>query len=338
MLAAMLKSLGPIETNALDIADVETPSPGPGQLLIRVTACGVCRSNLHMIEGDWAPSTPAQLPIIPGHEVVGAIEEVGAGITDFKAGDRVGVQPIFSTCRGCEFCISGREQLCRSKKITGENVNGGYAEYMIAEADFAYRLPEGVSDLDAAPLLCPGITAYGSVSKARLSPGKKVAVYGVGGVGHLVIQMAALHGADVYAVTRGKEHQDLADELGATVIDSSREHGAGSLIRRHGGMDSTIVFAPSSVVLSHAIQATKPGGIIVVGADGEVGPLPFAQEKTVVGSILGTRQQMREVLTLAAEGKIRAHCEAFPLNDANEALKRLKNGHIRGRAVLMPNS
>lgn len=337
MKAAILKSWGPIETNPLVLTEIPIPTPGPGQILIKVTACGVCRSNLHMIEGDWAPNNPAQFPMVPGHEVVGTVAEVGAGVADLKLGQRVGVQPIFSTCRSCEFCVSGREQLCQAKEVTGETVHGGYAEYMLAEADFTYPLPDGLSDVDAAPLLCPGLTAYGSVSKARLAPGKKVAVFGIGGVGHLVLQMAALHGADVYAVTRGSAHQQLAEEIGATVVDASRQDPVEWFARR-GGVDSSIVFAPSSAVLAQAVEATKPGGIIVVGADGDVGPLPFAQEKTVVGSVLGTRQQMREVLELAAAGKIRAHCESFPLSEANEALTRLKQGRIRGRAVLVPNA
>lgn len=335
MKAAVATVLGPVERNPLSITEIETPRPGRGQVLIEVVSCGVCRSNLHMIEGDWAPGTPSRLPIVPGHEVVGVVAEVGHDVTDFSVGDRVGVQPIFSTCRVCDYCVSGREQLCPFKQVTGETVDGGYAEFMLADAAFTYRIPDGLDLIAAAPLLCPGLTAYGSVLKAQLSPGKKVAVFGVGGVGHLVLQLAGLTGADVYAVSRGSDHLALADEIGAIPVSASQSDPVAWLTRR-GGMDSSIVFAPSTAVLAQAVQATKPGGVIVVGADGEIGAVPFAQEKTVVGSVLGTRQQMREVLELAAQGKVRAHCEQFPLEEANEALLRLKQGRVRGRAVLVP--
>ena len=334
MRAVVLESLRPIEENPIALREVDTPSPGPGQVLVKISSCGVCRSNLHMIEGDWAPAVPSKLPIIPGHEVVGAVAELGAGVDWLAVGDRVGIQPLFDTCGRCEYCVSGREQLCQAKEITGESVDGGYAEYLLAAAAHTYRLPDGLSDVDAAPLFCPGITAYGSLSKARLSPGASVAVFGVGGVGHLVLQMAGLWGADVTAVTRGRNHQELAEELGATVVDGNAEPGAA--LARRGGVDAAIVFAPSSAVLGEAIRATKPGGIVVVGAEAEVGPLPFADEKTVVGSVLGTREQMREVLRLAAAGKVRAHCERFALDEATEALTRLKQGRIRARAVLVP--
>ncbi|GAA0816470.1 alcohol dehydrogenase catalytic domain-containing protein [Spirilliplanes yamanashiensis] len=334
MRAVVLESLRPIEENPVALREVDTPSPGPGQVLVKISSCGVCRSNLHMIEGDWAPAVPSKLPIIPGHEVVGAVTEVGAGVDWLAVGDRVGVQPLYDTCGRCAYCVSGREQLCQAKEITGESVDGGYAEYLLAAAAHTYRLPDGLSDVDAAPLFCPGITAYGSLSKARLSPGASVAVFGVGGVGHLVLQMAGLWGADVIAVTRGRNHQELAEELGATVVDGTAEPGAA--LARRGGVDAAIVFAPSSAVLGEAIRATKPGGIVVVGAEAEIGPLPFADEKTVVGSVLGTREQMREVLRLAAAGKVRAHCERFALDEATEALTRLKQGRIRARAVLVP--
>jgi propanol-preferring alcohol dehydrogenase len=334
--AVVLESLRPVEEAPLRVRELDTPTPGPGQVLVKVSSCGVCRSNLHMIEGDWAPATPSKLPIIPGHEVVGAVAELGEGVDWLTVGDRVGVQPLFSTCGRCEYCVTGREQLCQAKEITGETVDGGYAEYILATAAHTYVLPDGLSEVDAAPLFCPGITAYGSLSKARLAPGRTVAVFGVGGVGHLVLQMAGLYGAEVFAVTRGREHQELAEELGATVVDGNRDPG--DALARRGGVDASIVFAPSSAVLAEAVRATKPGGIVVMGAEGTVGALPFVDEKTVVGSVLGTREQMRDVLRLAAAGKVRAYCEPFPLEDAAEALTRLKQGKIRARAVLVPHS
>jgi len=334
MKAAVLKSLGPVSNASLQLVDVMTPTPARGQVLIKVLACGVCRSNLHMIEGDWAPNTPARLPIIPGHEVVGEIVELGPEVAWLSVGDRVGVQPIFSTCGRCDYCVTGREQLCGAKQVTGETVDGGYAEYMLAEAAYAYVLPAGLSDLEAAPLFCPGITAFASASKARLEPGMSVAVFGVGGVGHLVIQMAGLWGTRVSAVSGSQIHQELAEELGAAVIDAHRDP-VGVLLRR-GGVDASIVFAPSSIAVAQAVAVTRRGGTIVVGVHAEVGALPFDQEKTVVGSLLGTRRQMREVLELADAGKIRTECEAFPLEGAVEALVRLKRGKVRGRAVIAP--
>ncbi|MDQ2756351.1 MAG: alcohol dehydrogenase catalytic domain-containing protein [Actinomycetota bacterium] len=335
MKAVVLESLAPIEKGPLRLRDVERPSPGPGQVLLKVAACGVCRSNLHMIEGEWAGGgTPAFTPIIPGHEVVGTVAEIGTGVEHLAVGDRVGVQPLWSTCGFCEFCVSGLDHLCQSKHITGETVDGGYAEFMLATERHTYILPDELRFEDAAPLFCPGITAFGSVAKARLAPGKKVAVFGVGGVGHLVLQMAGLTGADVFAVSRGRQHLELGEELGATGIDALAGDPAEALNRR-GGVDASIVFAPSDAVVDQAIRATRPGGVIVIGVNAKVGPLPFATEKSVVGSLLGTRQQMREVLALAAAGKISAQCQPFALEDATEALTALKNGQVRARAVLV---
>jgi propanol-preferring alcohol dehydrogenase len=335
MKAIVLEEHRPIEQQDLRLVEVDRPSPGRGHVLIKVTACGVCRSNLHMIEGDW-PGVPTQFPMIPGHEVVGRIEEVGEGVDSSRIGERVGVQPIWSTCLRCAYCLSGREQLCRTKQITGESVNGGYAEYMVADATFTYPLPENLEDVASAALFCPGITAYGSVIKANLTPSKSVAVFGVGGAGHLVIQLAKLHGSRVVAVARTAIHLDLAEELGANqMIDPSRTDPGQELVRL-GGVDASIVFAPSDIALRQAVMGTKPGGIIVMAVNGGFQRLTFADEKTVVGSILGTRQQMQEVLALAAAGMIHVVHERQPLGAAQETLGRLKRGEIRARAILTP--
>jgi alcohol dehydrogenase, propanol-preferring len=335
MKAVVLDSLAPIEQGPLVVREVERPSAGNGQVVVKVAACGVCRSNLHMIEGDWASGgTPSHTPIIPGHEVVGTVSDIGPNVEHLSVGDRVGVMPLWSTCGYCEFCVAGLDHLCQSKQITGETVDGGYAEYMLATAAHTYLLPDEVAFEDAAPLFCPGITAYGSVSKAGLTPGKKVAVFGIGGVGHLVLQMAGLTGADVFAVSRGRNHLELAEELGATGVDASSGDPVDAL-QRLGGMDASIVFAPSEAVVAQAVRATRPGGTVVLGVNADPGTLPFAQEKVVVGSLLGTRQQMREVVKLAAAGKIRAQCQPFALDDATKALTALKHGEVRARAVLM---
>ncbi len=205
---------------------------------------------------------------------------------------------------------------------------------MLATAAHAHRLPETLGDAEAAALFCPGITAYGSVAKAGLAPGRRVAVFGVGGVGHMVIQFAALTGADVVAISRGAEHLELAREVGATDTIDASDGDPGEVLAERGGVDASIVFAPSDAAVSQAIGGTRPG-VVVVGVNARVGSLPFAEEKTVVGSLLGTRQQMREVLEIAAAGKVRARCEAYALEQAGEALRRLKEGRIRARAVLV---
>jgi propanol-preferring alcohol dehydrogenase len=335
MKAVLLHEPGPLDSHPLRIADIDVPEPGPGQLLVKVTACGVCRSNLHMIEGDWLPANPAFTPIVPGHELVGTVAALGPGVTTFAVGDRVGVMPLWSTCMRCEYCLTGREQLCQTKQITGETVHGGYAEYMLSIADHTYAVPDNLSDAEAAPLFCPGITAYGSVAKARLNASRSVAVFGIGGVGHVVLQMAALSGAEVIAISRSQQHRELALEVGATRVVDPADGRAGELIASQGGVDAAIVFAPSDASVREALTAVKPGGSVIIGVNTHLGALPFADEKTVVGSLLGSRFDMQEVLRLASAGKLRTITESYPLDQAEDVLRRLKDGKVRARAVLM---
>jgi propanol-preferring alcohol dehydrogenase len=319
------------------VEEVPIPVIGRRQVLVKVGACGVCRSNLHMIEGDWvAMGVPAKSPIVPGHEIAGRVAKCGEDVDTFKEGDRVGIQPIWSTCGRCEFCLTGRENICRSKQITVETVDGGFAEYMAAEADHVYHLPDNLKDSEAAPLFCPGITAYGAVKKAELGPGKRVAVFGVGGVGHMVIEFARLHGADVIAVSRSSRGLGLAKELGATEVVDLSKGGREDWLQKIGPVDSSIVFAPSTELAQLAVRATKPGGVTVVGVFVELGTLPFVDEKKVVGSVVGSRQDVTEVLRLASDRKIKPLYEEFKLEKANEVLQMLKTGRIRARAVLVP--
>lgn len=335
MKAVLLDEPGPIETDVLRLGDVATPEPGPGQILIRVEACGVCRSNLHMIEGDWvANGVPAKSPIIPGHEVIGTVVALGEAVTSPSVGTRVGVQPLWSTCMRCEWCLSGREQLCPQKEITGETVDGGYAELMLATAAHAYEVPENLDSAEAAPLFCPGITAYGAVEAAQLRPTASVAVFGIGGVGHMVVEIAALFGGEVVAVSRNPVHLDLARSLGATRTVDSSAGDAGAVIRRNGGVDAAIVFAPSDAALAQAIEATKPGGRIVLGVFAQPGVFPFVDGKSLIGTVIGSRRQMHEVLRLAGAGKIKAVVETASMDQATEVLRRLKDGKVRARAVL----
>ncbi len=338
MRAMQLDTPGPLETHPLHLRDVPVPEPGPGEVLIRVTACGVCRSNLHMIEGDWVQNgVPAKSPIVPGHEVVGRIEKLGSGVDWLAVNDRVGVQPLWSTCGHCEFCLTAREQLCQSsrKQITGETIDGGYAEYLLGYALHTYKIPDEIGDAEAAPLFCPGVTAYGAVQKAQLQPGQTMALYGVGGVGHMVLQFAALTGARTVAVARGRNHLQLAEKLGCYRTIDSNVADAGEVLKKDGGVDVSIVFAPSTPMLRQAIAGTKPGGKIIVGTFTDAGPFFFPDQKQIIGSVIGSRWEMEVVLKIAATGSVKAMIETFPLEQTDEALRQLKAGEIEARAVLV---
>jgi len=313
--------------------EVATPDPGPGQLRIRVVACGVCRSNLHMIEGDWlGGGLPAISPIVPGHEVTGVVDALGAGVEGFAIGDPVGVQPLWWTCETCEYCTSGREQLCLQRRITGEMVDGGYAEYLLSTAAHTYHVPAELDLVEAAPLFCPGITAYGAIAQLDLRPGSRVAVFGLGGVGHMAVQFARLAGAEVTAVARGRDHLEVARELGAAhLVDATEQDPAAVLA---GTMDAAVVFAPSDLVAQQALASLKRGGRVVLGVIASFGTITFAEGKTITESILGSRAQMNEVLALAAAGRVRTVVDVFPLAEAPEVLERLAAGRLRSRAVL----
>jgi propanol-preferring alcohol dehydrogenase len=333
MRANQLMTPAPLSQRPLEWADVDRPEPGPGQLLVEVAACGVCRSNLHMIEGDWVGGgVPAISPIIPGHEVTGRVAGLGEGVEGFGIGDRVGVQPLWWTCGECEFCKTGRENLCHERIITGEHVNGGYAEYMLSYADHTYQIPEQLDLVEAAPLFCPGITAYGVVDKIDVGPGDVVAVFGLGGVGHMAVQMAALTGAEVVAVGRTPAHLDVARELGAAHTVDSTDHDALDAIADTA--DAVLTFAGSDAVTAQAMRTLKWGGTLVNAVPINVEDFHFSKGQTIKGSILGNREQMRAVLQLAAEGKIRTVVERFPMEQAEDALTLLANGGLRSRAVV----
>ena len=337
MRAAVLERVGPVERNPLVVKDVPIPSVGRRQVLLRVEACGVCRSNLHMIEGDWVQyGFPSKTPIIPGHEIVGTVAKIGEDVSLLHEGERVGIGPLWSSCGICEFCLTAREYLCQSSVWTGEMVDGGYCEYVVAYADYVTIVPGSLKASEAAPLFCPGITAYNATKKAELFPGKRVAIFGIGGVGHMVIQFAKLYGTDIVAVSRNPLHHALAKELGAsTVVDTSTGDEA-EWLRKIDNVDSSIVFAPSSAVTQLAVKATKKGGTIVLGVWADLGVVPFHDEKKVVGTDVGSRQAMREVLKIAESGKIKCVCREFKIEKANDALKALKVGNIIARAAIVP--
>lgn len=334
MQAHELDRPGPLASRPLQWREVAAPTPGAGQLVIAVVGCGVCRSNLHMIEGDWVSGgVPGISPIIPGHEVTGIVSEIGPDVRDFVVGDRVGVMPLWWTCETCENCRAGREQLCRQRKITGEHVNGGYAEYMLSNAAHTYHVPDGLDLVDIAPLFCPGITAFGAVDKLDVGPGDTVAIFGLGGVGHMAVQFAALTGARVIAVGRNRSHLDVAAELGAAdTVDFADDAALAALAET---ADAVITCAPSDWVNAQAIRTLKWGGTMVSVVPLTVESLPFNKEQTVKASLLGTRAQMREVLRLAAEGKVRTVIDRFPLAEATSVLELLADGRMRSRGVLV---
>jgi alcohol dehydrogenase, propanol-preferring len=333
MYANELDAPARLSERPLDWRTATKPEPADGQILIEVAGCGVCRSNLHMIEGEWVDAgVPAISPIIPGHEVTGHVAELGAGVADFAIGDPVGVQPLWWTCEECEFCTSGREHLCHQRKITGEHVDGGYAEYMLSYAAHTYHVPEHLDLLDAAPLFCPGITAYGAVEKLTVGAGDTVAVFGLGGVGHMAIQFAALTGANVVAVGRSEDHLRVALELGAARAINSSDLSA--LDQVEDSTDAVISFAPSDAVTQQALRTLKWGGTLVMGVPLSVSGFPFNLEKVIKTSVLGSREQMRSVLQLAAEGKVRTVVDRFPMEQATDVLELLAGGKLRSRAVL----
>lgn len=333
----LLNQTAKIETKPLKLTDVSMPTLGRNEVLMKIAACGVCRSNLHLIEGDWLKyGIPPKLPIIPGHEIVGMVESVGSEVKTFAKGERIGLQPLYNTCGHCDFCLSGREHLCDARQITGDTEDGGYAEYLKVPSAFVYKIPDSVDDLHAAPLFCPGVTAYRAVKRADLSPGKTVVVFGIGGVGHLVLQIAKLAGAKVIAVTRSNRHLDLASRLGADRVISPTEEDVVQSMQKIGFVDAAIIFAPAKEAIGQAVKSVKKGGTIVMGVFGSVGEeFMFVDEKVIKGSVIGSRKDMREVLALAADGSIEVVCEKYPLSEANEVLEKLKNSELQARAVLM---
>ncbi|MBC7092330.1 MAG: alcohol dehydrogenase catalytic domain-containing protein, partial [Nitrososphaeria archaeon] len=291
-------------------------------------------SNLHMIEGDFRDfGIPAKLPIIPGHEITGVVEEVGKGVRGFGVGDRVGVQVLYESCRSCDYCLSGNENLCLERKGTGESVDGGYAEYIVAPYDFIYRLPDNLGFEEAAPLFCPGVTAYRAVRKAGVTFGQKVAVIGIGGVGHMSLQFAKLAGAEVTAIDVNEETLRMAEELGAdNVLLASQveEH-----VLRSGKFDVVMVHAPSQKAVEQAQKIVKRAGTILMAVKGNMN-ISFPEEHKIISSVIGSRQDMRETLKIASTRKIKVKYTTYKLSEAEQVLIRLKQGKIVGRAVLTP--
>ena len=341
MLAMILSKLGPVESNPLKLTEIDRHEiQKPNEILIKIEACGVCHSQLHGIEGDWKElGIPPTLPTVPGHEVVGVIEEIGNDVTKFKIGDRVGITPLMGACMDCQYCNDDKEYLCEKMEVTGESLKGGYAEYITVSEDFATKVPESMKSEYAAPLFCAGITAYKAVKAAEPKKNKKVAIFGIGGVGHMAIQFAKIEGCEVSGISRKEKHLDVAKKLGADNVfaySSDQERFLSELIENHGLFDAAIVFAPVDEVTDTAIKSVKKGGTVVIATVGKIPNFLAFEEKTVRGTLIGSRKDMQDVIDISAKHNIQVVTETFPLKEANIVLQKLKNSEIEARAVLIP--
>lgn len=336
MRAALLKEY----KAPLAVQEAPDPTPGNGEVVIKVEASGVCHSDLHIAEGELEHFKPfVKIPVILGHEIVGKVVVVGPEVRRLREGDRVGVPWIYSSCDACEYCLSGREMLCSQQVITGAMVDGGYAERVKAKASHVTRIPDSLSAIEAAPLFCAGVTVYKGMRTAGVSLGQRVGVFGIGGLGHLAVQLSHLSGAKVYAVDISPEKAAFALECGADeAIDASKKDAA-SALQRAGGLDVALVTSASVAAYQTAFLSLRRGGTLVMyGIPGEnlslVPLLLIAAEVKIIASAVGSRQEIREVLQLAADGKVKCRTTARKLDEVNTVFDEMKRGAILGRAVL----
>jgi alcohol dehydrogenase, propanol-preferring len=326
----------------LSIEDVDQPQPSDQDVLIEVEACGVCHSDLHVADGDWPQIVPiTKKPLILGHEIAGRVVEKGSSVHDLEVGDRVGVPWVYWSCGECDFCREGNENLCTKQKITGVTVDGGYAEYMKVPASHATRIPDGLSCVEAAPLFCAGVTVYRALKNARIQPGQRLAVFGVGGLGHLAVQIGLGLGAIVTAIDVAEEKLAQAKSLGASVTLNATTANVVKELRRAGGVHTALVTSASKKAYDTAFPSVRPTGmLLVVGLPAESLCFPAilmaATEVRIQASSVGTREDLREVLALAAAGKVRCQTSSRPLSEANEAMEQLRQGQISGRVILTP--
>jgi alcohol dehydrogenase, propanol-preferring len=337
MKAWVLRQTAPVETQPLELREVAVPEPGEDEVLVRVSVCGVCRTDLHVVEGELPPKKPN---IIPGHQIVGLIERLGSNARKYKVGARVGVPWLHRTDQTCSYCRSGRENLCDSPEFTGYTVNGGYAEFTVAPEEFVYPIPEGFPDLQAAPLLCAGIIGFRCLRVAGLTSstpgfnlgGFNLGIYGFGAAGHVCLQVARHWGAKVFVATREAKHQQLAQELGAVWAGGSADAPPEKL-------DAAIIFAPAGELVPPALAALKKGGTVVLGGI-HMSDIPsFAypliyQERSIRSVANNTRQDGHDFLRLAAEIPVRTQVQVFSFEQANPALNAVKHDGVRGAAVL----
>jgi len=321
----------PVEDRPLGWADLPVADPGPGEVRVAVKACAVCHTDLHTVEGDL--SLPL-LPVIPGHQVIGIVEKSGTGATRFPVGTRIGVPWLYGTCGACEFCRQGLENLCVNARFTGLHAHGGYAEAMVVHQEYAYPIPSGFSDAEAAPLLCGGIIGYRALRLCGVRPGQRLGIYGFGGSAHMTIQVARHWGCEVYVFTRAEGHRQLARQLGAAWVGSAEDSIAAP-------MHSSIIFAPSGNLVPKALQALERGGTLVL-AGVTMTPVPELSydrllywERSLRSVANFTRQDAMELLELAGKIPIHTVVQTYPLQAANEALLALKRSRVDGTAVLL---
>ncbi|GAB0114835.1 alcohol dehydrogenase AdhP [Acidisoma sp. C75] len=335
MKAAVVRAFGA----PLVIEDVPVPAPGRGELLVKVMACGVCHTDLHAAEGDW-PVKPRP-PFIPGHEVAGVVAAVGPDVSGFRPGDAVGIAWLHDACLSCEYCETGRETLCEHQHNTGYSCDGGFAEYAIASAAFAARLPAGVDFAAIAPILCAGVTTYKGLKETEVRPGQWVAIAGVGGLGHVAIQYAKAMGLHVAALDVTEEKLALARESGADIAVNALDANAPAAViaATGGGAHGVLVTAVSRPAFAQALGLVRRGGtVVLVGLPPGDFPTPIfdvvLKRITVRGSIVGTRRDLEEAIAFAAEGKVHATIQTAPLAEINTIFERMRAGQIEGRMVL----
>jgi len=331
MHAWVVDTPGAIDTKPLRWTERLAPAPGPGQIRIHVRVCGVCRTDLHLAEGDLTPTRPL---VIPGHEVVGIVDQVGPDCLLFEEGDRVGVPWLAHTCGVCRFCTAGRENLCLAPEFTGWDVDGGYAEYAVVNEDYAYRIPAEFSDEEAAPLLCAGIIGYRSLRRAHLPDGGRLGIYGFGGSAHLIAQIALADGARVHVLTRSKEDRELALEIGVTSVGGAEDLPPEPL-------DSAILFAPVGSLVPVALTALDRGGTLAIAGIHltDVPSLNYQrhlfEERSLCSVTANTRQDGTEFLARAARIPVKVHTTSYRMDQADEALADLAHDRFAGAAVLV---
>ena len=330
MRAMVLERIRPAEQSPLGLRDVRIPDPSPGELRVRVHCCGICHTDLHTIEGDLVPH---KTPVIPGHQIVGTIEALGAGLRSHKEGDRVGIPWLHSTDGSCHFCTTARENLCDAARFTGYDVDGGYAEYALANGDFAFAIPGEFDHGAAAPLLCAGVIGYRSLRMSGAEKGDCLGLYGFGGSAHLVLQFARYLGCQVYVFTRGAEHRELARELGAAWVGAAEDDPPSKL-------DAAIIFAPSGSLVSHALRVLAKGATLALAGITmtDIPSISYSllyHERKIVSVANSTRNDVYECLELANDARVKTEIRSYPLEQANQALADLKHSGIRGAGVLM---
>jgi alcohol dehydrogenase, propanol-preferring len=326
----------------LALENVPRPVPEAHDVLIQLEACGVCHSDLHVADGDWPQFTAiTKRPLILGHEIAGRVIEKGGAVREFEIGDRVGVSWVYWTCGECESCRDGNENLCAKQKITGVTVDGGFAEFVKAPASHAVKIPEGLEAVDTAPLFCAGVTVYRALKQARISPGQQLAVFGIGGLGHVAVQIGRELGAEVTAIDIAEEKLRLAESLGATRNLNATSVNVSKNLRASGGVHVALVTSAAKAAYDLAFSCVRPAGtLLVVGlpSDNICFPpiLMAAKEIRIQSTAVGTRQDLREVLAMASAGKVRCQTSVRPLAQVNAVLEQLRHGKITGRAVLTP--